>query len=209
MTMTTNQTIDGVPRAALEIMLSGKGGLAQAAAAHELRALLDAPTSAEDGRWGYKNGDPETGDQGDLAWIPAAQPQGEPVAYADPKAFENFGSLAHLGGLYAREWMWANPAPGLVPLYTEQTAPVLRCSFCDVTDQAGNPWSGHHESVNGELIYRVMGCKDHKHLVDALNGCKPASVEVIRPFKDSDTVYDCRLPCCGSCPGGCTIGAKP
>lgn len=41
--MTTNQTIDGVPRAALEILLSGKGGLAQAAAAHELRALLDAP----------------------------------------------------------------------------------------------------------------------------------------------------------------------
>lgn len=50
--------------------------------------------------------------------------QGEPVAYADPKSFENFKNLAHLGGLYAHEWMWANPAPGLKPLYTSQPAPV-------------------------------------------------------------------------------------
>ena len=50
--------------------------------------------------------------------------QGEPVAYADPESFENFKNLAHLGGLYAHEWMWANPAPGLKPLYTSQPAPV-------------------------------------------------------------------------------------
>lgn len=43
----TNQTIDRVSRAALEILLSSKGGLAQAAAAHELRALLDAPACKE------------------------------------------------------------------------------------------------------------------------------------------------------------------
>ena len=48
----------------------------------------------------------------------------EPAAYADPKSFENFKNLAHLGGLYAHEWMWANPAPGLVPLYTAPPAPV-------------------------------------------------------------------------------------
>ena len=66
--------------------------------------------------------------------VPAAQPQGEPVAYADPKAFENFGSLAHLGGLYAKEWMWATPAPGLVPLYAEQPAPV---AFLSGGRQAG------------------------------------------------------------------------
>ena len=51
---------------------------------------------------------------------PAAQPQGEPVAYADPKSFENFATLAHLGGLYAHEWMWAERQPGLVALYAEQ-----------------------------------------------------------------------------------------
>jgi hypothetical protein len=49
---------------------------------------------------------------------PAVERQ-EPVAYANPKAFENFGSLAHLGGLYAHEWMFASPAPELVPLYVE------------------------------------------------------------------------------------------
>ncbi|KAA0944856.1 hypothetical protein FQ186_29125 [Pseudomonas sp. ANT_H14] len=47
---------------------------------NQLRTLLDAPASDMEGRWGYKYGDPETGDQGDLAWIPAAQPQGDPVA---------------------------------------------------------------------------------------------------------------------------------
>ena len=44
---------------------------------------------------------------------------------------------------------------------------VIRCSFCDATDNAGNPWSGHSELIDGNLIYRVMGCKDHKYLVEA------------------------------------------
>ena len=51
----------------------------------------------------------------------------------------------------------------------EQLAPVpvVRCSFCDVTDQDGNPWSGGSATQDGILIYRVIGCKDHKHLADA------------------------------------------
>ena len=69
--MTTNQTIDGVPRAALEILLSGRGGLAQAAAAHELRALLDAPA--------LQCSVPAI-DTSILGSKPAAQSQGEPVA---------------------------------------------------------------------------------------------------------------------------------
>ena len=54
-------------------------------------------------------------------------------------------------------------------LDAEQPAPVavVRCSFCDVTDQEGNPWSGGSATQDGILIYRVMGCKDHKHLADA------------------------------------------
>lgn len=36
----------------------------------------------------------------------------EPVAYADPRAFENFES-----GSARREWMWRNPGEDLVPLY--------------------------------------------------------------------------------------------
>lgn len=82
-----------------------------------------------------------------------------------------------------------DPSKGLPPngtnLYAEpqkhgepvRPAPVVLCSFCDATDQAGNPWTGHHESVDGELVYRVMGCKDHKNLVDALIGVDPAPVE--------------------------------
>lgn len=45
------------------------------------------------------------------------QQQDLPVAFGDPKAFENFANLAHLGGAYAREWMWAKRSPGLVPLF--------------------------------------------------------------------------------------------
>lgn len=65
----------------------------------------------------------------------------------------------------------------MVPLFRGQPAPLSRCSFCDVTDYAGNPWSSHSESVDGKLIYRVIGCKDHKHLVDALDGSKSTPVE--------------------------------
>lgn len=75
------------------------------------------------------------------------------------------------------------------PLYAEQPAPVLRCSFCDVTDNDGNPWSGHHESVDGKLIYRVMGCKDHKHLVEALDGSKPAPVAVTHTMRSVMEAY--------------------
>ena len=52
---------------------------------------------------------------------------------------------------------------------TERPAPVavVRCSFCDITDQDGNPWSGGSATQDGILIYRVIGCKDHKHLADA------------------------------------------
>lgn len=49
----------------------------------------------------------------------------EPAAYADPKSFKNFNNLAHLGGLYTHEWMWARPAAGLVPLYRHPQRPVV------------------------------------------------------------------------------------
>ena len=140
----TNQTIDGLPRELLESFaayVADSPNAVMRSRAAQLRALLDAPAETEavhEVQWNSIHG-PEgwkvvdtptyhrcTGPLWDrrITHKPAAQPQGEPVAYADPKAFENFGTLAHLGGLYAREWMWANPAPGLVPLYTEQPAPV-------------------------------------------------------------------------------------
>lgn len=56
-----------------------------------------------------------------IAAAPEA-PHEDPVAYANPKSFANFKNLSHLGGHYTHEWMWANPAPGLTPLYARSDA---------------------------------------------------------------------------------------
>lgn len=68
----------------------------------------------------------------------------------------------------------SDPSKDLPPngtkLYAQQPSPVsvvMRCSFCDVVNEHGSPWSEHSESVDGNLVYRVIGCKDHAHLVDA------------------------------------------
>lgn len=51
--------------------------------------------------------------------------KGEPVAYADPQAFENFKNHAHKGGHWDHEWMWAKPEDSrMVALYTEPPALV-------------------------------------------------------------------------------------
>lgn len=50
--------------------------------------------------------------------------KGEPVAYADPVAFENFKNHAHKGGHWDHEWMWAKPDSRMVALYTAPPAPV-------------------------------------------------------------------------------------
>lgn len=43
----------------------------------------------------------------------------EVVAYADPKAFENFKTLGSKGGVHGHEWMWAKPDGGLVGMVRE------------------------------------------------------------------------------------------
>lgn len=53
--------------------------------------------------------------------------EAEPVAYVDPFAFNNF-SVYRAGETdnkrMGREWMWANPDAGLIPVYTSPPAPV-------------------------------------------------------------------------------------
>lgn len=49
----------------------------------------------------------------------------EAVAYADPQAFYNFKERGHLGGVHGREWMWASPEKGLVPMYPQATVDTL------------------------------------------------------------------------------------
>ena len=126
---------------------------------------------------------------------PAAQPQGEPVACAhewtDDGEFtltctkcgktenhEPYGWVQTRGNAinhFTQEWdvveSWEDQGFEYKAMFdhAEQPAPVavVRCSFCDITDQDGNPWSGGSATQDGILIYRVIGCKDHKHLADA------------------------------------------
>ncbi|WP_146378956.1 hypothetical protein [Cronobacter turicensis] len=44
----------------------------------------------------------------------------EPVAYADPQAFRNFKA-----GTANKEWMWAHPDAGLVPVFAKSTAALV------------------------------------------------------------------------------------
>lgn len=63
----------------------------------------------------------------ELARIALASLEAEPVAYVDPFAFNNF-SVYRAGETdnkrMGREWMWANPGAGLIPVYTAPPAPV-------------------------------------------------------------------------------------
>ena len=63
----------------------------------------------------------------ELARIALASLEAEPVAYVDPFAFHNF-SVYRAGETdnkrMGREWMWANPCAGLIPVYTAQPAPA-------------------------------------------------------------------------------------
>ena len=76
--------------------------------------------------------------------------QGEPVAYADPKAFDNFKS-----GIATHEWMWAFPDNGLQPLYRQaqpDTAKVdewteFTRAFPDADQRAGGTFI-HSEDEN-------------------------------------------------------------
>ena len=62
-----------------------------------------------------------------LARIALASLEAEPVAYVDPFAFHNF-SVYRAGETdnkrMGREWMWANPDAGLIPVYTAPPLPV-------------------------------------------------------------------------------------
>lgn len=62
-----------------------------------------------------------------LARIALASLEADAVAYVDPFAFHNF-SVYRAGETdnkrMGREWMWANPDAGLIPVYTAPPAPV-------------------------------------------------------------------------------------
>lgn len=107
--MTTNQTIDGVSRAALEMLIADKAPhYAKTIARKELRAQLDAPEVLVVPLTGPKE------------WLDSLKPaKGEPVAWYKP----------HWSGKSA-EWRLGAELTDAVfpemwkPLYAEQPAPV-------------------------------------------------------------------------------------
>ena len=123
--MTTNQTIDGVPRELLErICAVDNGGRTQVQHHYdliELRALLDAPVCKECEGVGYH----VTMGVQRSCWAckPAAQPHGEPVAwqYRVSAGPQTGWSLWHDG---KGEEFKQSYQVETRPLYAEQPAPV-------------------------------------------------------------------------------------
>lgn len=97
-----------------------------------------------------------------LAALTAGMEQ-EPVAYIDPFTFKNFATFRagetdnkRMG----REWMWAKPDAGLIPLYAAPQLPqpavpdengLLRCPFCGSAARV----------VDNRLGFYVQCCSDN------------------------------------------------
>lgn len=127
--MTTNRTIDGVlvSRELLESFaayVSDSPNAIMRARAKELRALLDAAAVASDGvNWKAVANE----QMGIIQALKAAQPQGEPVAWMDPRSPEMHASISNEVKQHNLKFGGA-PAAAVngysIPLYAEQPAPV-------------------------------------------------------------------------------------
>lgn len=81
----------------------------------------------------------------------------EPVAYADPQAFRNFQA-----GTATKEWVWAKPDAGLVPVFVEAPpAPVvpdlerlkeIYSIFCTPTTGSDNALSAIHNACRAAML---------------------------------------------------------
>lgn len=152
--MTTNQTIDGVPRELLESFaeyVSDSPNTIMRARAKELRSLLDSP--AKD--WLLINGMYFSHAE-ILAWrekacqeAEAAQPQGEPVAYANKSQLERIAKRP--GATHA---VFGHPEDGYdVPLYAEQPAPVAVVMPDPTPYRPKGDWS-FDRLEGGEIVIR-------------------------------------------------------
>ena len=168
--MTTNQTIDGVPglRSLLERVTSQDLGMSakkdRAEAAHELRALLDAP-ECRCKRYGKDN--PHWPCQ--VHSEPYTQPQGEPVAeivskFGDPEAFGE-RELITLKDI--------SRYPYGTKLYVEQPAPVavVPDGYCIMPRQL-TAENGAKSLLLGEFKLLVtMECPECCELEEPTEGC--------------------------------------
>lgn len=272
--MTTNQTIDGVPRKALAdfIEYSVPGPYEQRekweADKAELRALLDAPAvdspipqhfveacdkfdwTPEEALRFYADGKHFDTDRGRTRILctgaiashalksmgesyaemkgiePAAQPQGEPVAWATNRGgvLELFNSEREaLDDL--KEWRTNAPphdvSTGPIRLYAEQPAPGLWVASQSLYAEQPAPLAVvlperkrvHPSSPLHAEAEQWNACLDE---LKRLNTARPAHANPPHgsvpcgTHHDNDGLDEWRKPtCCGSCPGGCVIGTKP
>lgn len=73
----------------------------------------------------------------------------QPVAYADEKALKNLRIDGHKGTPYNREWMWAKPDAGLVPLYTATQSGefvTLVAALRSIADMTYDEWTNGAEA---------------------------------------------------------------
>ncbi|MCK1786072.1 MULTISPECIES: hypothetical protein [Pseudomonas] len=129
--MTTNQTIDGVPRELLERIAEALNYSDPYSLEGELRALLDAPAgidwkTAHDTVLAHHR---ETFAEhiAEIEELKAAQPQGEPVAWMDPRSPEMHATISNEVKQHNLKFGGA-PSAAVngysIPLYAEQPAPV-------------------------------------------------------------------------------------
>jgi len=108
----------------------------------------------------------------ELARIALASLEAEPVAYVDPFAFNNF-SVYRAGETdnkrMGREWMWANPDAGLIPVYTAPPAPV---SVPELTAL---------DNLAGEMLNHAMNCE--RRVAVAYTHCAHRLAEEVRDLR--------------------------
>lgn len=245
--MTTNQTIDGVPRELLEnaarCIERYQFGTDWA---RKLRALLDTPvpTSSAIGHieqrrsMGLTIGSPITNviwelphpelqhlpDGAKVYLHPAAQPQGEPVAYLDIgaggyvdlgtdqpiEALEKLPYGRHaLGiiGTYGADGWKSSVKP---PASEEESRPVAYAVFAD--NGSIRLWSRSlavvemisGSGLNPVPLYAEQPAPDIKLHVNVSN----VKVTVNADGRYSIDPVAAAQTCCGSCPGGCVYGLK-
>lgn len=89
---------------------------------HQISEILSkAAAQSDGGNLGYAMADAVKVIDGAIAAFGT-----EPVAYADPQAFDNFKSNGGKNAACTKEWMWRDPSDGLIPLYTAPPAPVVQ-----------------------------------------------------------------------------------
>lgn len=120
---------------------------------------------------GYTLGHADVAILNELARIALASLEAEPVAYVDPFAFNNF-SVYRAGETdnkrMGREWMWANPDAGLIPVYTAPPAPV------SVPDESAV------ELLATDLMKRIDKITGERHSVATLSSLRVSIVEACR-----------------------------